>query len=114
VAMVTASIDLDVVATGSPEAPVLRTALEGARPNPFNPSTRISYSLASQGRILIGIYDPAGRLVRTLVDDVRDAGRYAATWDGIGNHGAPVASGTYFIRMETSEFRSVDRIVLLK
>ena len=73
--------------------------LERARPNPFNPSTSMPYTLASAGRVTARVYDAAGRLVRTLEDGHRAAGEHVATWDGRDDAGRAAASGTYFARV---------------
>ena len=64
-------------------------------PNPFNPSTQISFELADPGHVRLAIYDLRGRLVRMLVDEFRPAGRHTADWDGCDTEGRPQASGTY-------------------
>jgi hypothetical protein len=69
------------------------------RPNPFNPVTRVPYSLASAGRVTIKVFDVAGRLVRTMEDSVRPVGQYVAQWDGRDDHGIQLSSGTYFGRI---------------
>ncbi len=91
------------------------TRLGFARPNPFNPVTTIEYALAASGHVTIRVYDAAGRVVRTLVNGAADAGGYAATWDGTTDGGDRIASGVYFVRMETGDgFRSARKMVLLK
>jgi hypothetical protein len=85
-----------------------------ARPNPFNPTTRVTYELASAGRVSVRVYDIKGRLVRTLVDRFVAAGEHLATWDGINENGEPVASGVYFIRMETADAGITKKIVMVK
>ncbi len=97
-------------------APVAKVSfLAQNTPNPFNPTTTISYSLASAGRVTLRIYDVAGRLVRTLVDDDHaPAGSREATWDGRDNSGATVASGVYFYRLEAGSFVSTKKMLLLK
>jgi len=67
--------------------------LSNAYPNPFNPSTTITYSLPFSSHVLIVIYDLLGREVATLVNDVRMAGSEIITWDGIDKTGQSVASG---------------------
>ena len=67
-------------------------------PNPFNPVTTVSYSIAEEGPVEIVVYDVGGRIVRTLVDDLREAGRYSVPWDGRNDAGQPLASGVYFVR----------------
>ncbi|MCD6380276.1 T9SS type A sorting domain-containing protein, partial [bacterium] len=78
--------------------------LYGNFPNPFNPTTTIKFETKVKGHISIQIYDVAGRLVNTLVNDVREAGSHTETWNGINNRGASVASGVYFYRMDTKDY----------
>jgi len=83
-------------------------------PNPFNPTTTISFGLRERGAVSLKIYDAAGRLVRTLVDEVREAGTYRETWDGRNNRGTRVASGIYFYRMKTPGFVWSRKMALLR
>jgi hypothetical protein len=83
-------------------------------PNPFNPTTTIFFDVKAKGRVSIKIYNVAGQLVRTLVDDVMDAGSYSKEWKGTNNIGADVASGIYFYRMETKGFSATKKMVLLR
>ena len=83
-------------------------------PNPFNPSTTISFSLCDRGAVSLVIYDVAGRLVNVLVDDVMDAGTHDVTWDGRGNAGRTVASGVYFYRLSAGSFNETRKMVLLR
>jgi hypothetical protein len=83
-------------------------------PNPFNPSTTIKYDMKAKGLVTVRIYDVAGRLVRTLVNETKDAGAYSAVWDGRNNIGADVASGIYFYKMETSAFSATKKLVMLR
>ncbi len=78
-------------------------------PNPFNPMTTVSFSLPSAGHVRIGLYDVAGRLVRTLVDGTREAGQHQVTLDGTG-----LASGIYMVRMVSNGVDVTKRITLLK
>lgn len=79
-----------------PESVPLASTPVGIRPNPFNPSATIDYSLASKGNASLRVYDAAGRFVRTLVDGPVEPGSYAITWDGRDNAGHVLPSGTYF------------------
>jgi hypothetical protein len=63
-------------------------------PNPFNPSTNISYQLPEYARVSLKVYDILGREIVTLADGMKEAGAYIATFDG-SRH----ASGVYFVRM---------------
>ena len=96
--------------------PVLVTScLDQNYPNPFNPTTTIKYTLADRGHVSLRVYNVAGQLVRTLVDDVQtpDAVR-PVTWNGLNDSGQPVASGVYFCRLETKGFTQTKKLVLLK
>jgi hypothetical protein len=83
-------------------------------PNPFNPSTRIRYSLPNQAHVRLEIYDPLGKRVARLVDGVRDAGPNEAVWNGTGDSGAAVASGVYFYRLSTGRQVLTKKLLLLK
>jgi len=92
-----------------------RAALNQNVPNPFNPTTTITYDVPAEGvKISLKIYDATGRLVRTLVDESRSAGSHDVTWDGRDGFGAPVASGVYFYKMIAGTFVETRRMVLLK
>jgi hypothetical protein len=86
-------------------------------PNPFNPSTAISYQLQAASRVSLKVYDTAGRLVATLVEGWREAGTHEATFDGSG-----LASGFYLAKLEAVELSGsgatptirVQKLVLLK
>jgi len=86
--------------------------LNGNYPNPFNPSTEISFALPAQSRASLRIYDTAGRLVRTLVSGELDAGTHFVTWNGKTDSGNITASGVYFYRLDT-ERKSITRKMLL-
>ncbi len=83
-------------------------------PNPFNPSTVISYELANTETVTLGIYDVHGRLIRTLVSRAQNAGEYKIRWDGRDDRGSAVASGVYFYRLAAGSFVETRRMVLLK
>jgi hypothetical protein len=68
-------------------------------PNPFRPQTTIGFDVPSVGNVSLRIFDTAGRLVRTLVDEPRPAGSYGELWDGRSESGRPVAAGVYFYRL---------------
>jgi Peptidase family M28/FlgD Ig-like domain len=101
--------------TGTP-APSAPNALRLAQnlPNPFNPSTRISYSIASEGRVLLEVFDLAGRRVTTLVDATQSAGPHAADWNGRDSAGRNVASGLYLYRLSHADGSLSRRMVLAK
>ncbi|HQY20202.1 MAG TPA: T9SS type A sorting domain-containing protein [Ignavibacteria bacterium] len=78
-------------------------------PNPFNPSTVIKYDLPKEGFVKIKIYDLTGREIRSLVNEVKQAGSYSTVFNG-----ANLSSGVYFYKLETENFRQIKRMVLLK
>jgi hypothetical protein len=92
----------------------LTTALGCPRPNPFNPTATVEYSLAEGGRVALRVYDLAGRLVRTLVDAEQGPGEHRATWNGTTESGDRAATGVYFLRMEADGYRGEQKLVLLK
>ncbi len=68
-------------------------------PNPFNPSTRIHFSLQADADIVLSIYDLRGRSVTRLAAGAWPAGHHDVRWQGLDSDGAAVASGTYFARL---------------
>lgn len=91
-----------------------RPVLLQNRPNPFNPTTRIGFTLPAPGHVTLRVYSLEGRLVRTLVDDPRAAGPNEAVWDGRADDGTPSASGVYFYRFESGSTVETRRLVLSK
>jgi flagellar hook assembly protein FlgD len=83
-------------------------------PNPFNPSTTIEFGLKEGGHVSLRIYDAAGRLVRSLIDESRPAGRYSVDWDGKDRIGGRAASGVYFYRLMAGSFLETRKMVLLR
>ncbi len=92
-----------------------RNALSHAYPNPFNPVTKIAYSVRDAGPVTIDIYNVAGKVVRTLLDTELDAGATGyVVWDGSTDSGTTCASGVYFYRMTAPGFSESRRVVMLK
>ncbi|MCB1183807.1 S8 family serine peptidase, partial [bacterium] len=85
--------------SGSDDDLPSRTVLRAPVPNPFNPRTTLAFDLARPGRVGVHIFDLQGRLVRTLLDERRDAGPQAVVWDGRDDAGRAVASGSYLARL---------------
>jgi hypothetical protein len=69
-------------------------------PNPFNPSTTIRYQLSVAGKVTVKIYNLLGQEVRTLVNEVQNAGPHISIWNSQNDSGVGVASGVYFYRCE--------------
>lgn len=83
-------------------------------PNPFNPATRVRFALPAPARVRIDVVDPAGRRLRTLVDETRPAGEQAVTWDGTDDAGRALGSGVYLLRLQAGSAYDARRLVLLK
>jgi len=83
-------------------------------PNPFNPSTSITFSLPEPGNTRLEIYSANGRLVRVLVDGVSEAGVHRVMWDGRDAAGREMASGTYLCRLTIRDETLVRRMILVR
>ena len=83
-------------------------------PNPFNPTTTIKFDVRAKGHVSLKIYNVAGQLVKTMVNEVMDAGSYSREWTGTNNAGVKVASGVYFYNFEAESFKATKKMVLLR
>jgi hypothetical protein len=104
--------------TGTPTGVVdggFKNMLSQAYPNPFNPVTKIAYSVREAGPVTIDVYNVAGKVVRTLLDTKLEAGSsgYVA-WDGTGDAGERCASGVYFYRINAPNFSETKKMIMLK
>jgi hypothetical protein len=89
--------------------------LEQNYPNPFNPMTTIAFVLPIRDRISLKIYDALGREVRTLINNEEHAaGRSTIVWNGRNDAGRPVSSGTYFYTLIHGNFRTTNKMSLVK
>lgn len=78
-------------------------------PNPFNPATKINFSIPKQGFVSLKIYDITGRLISQLVNEMKSPGYYSVDFNA-----ANLASGAYFYRLESADFVDVKRMMLVK
>jgi hypothetical protein len=83
-------------------------------PNPFNPSTKIAYSMPQRGKLSIKIYNLRGELVCTLIDEAVAAGDDFVVWDGSDGNDQAVASGVYFYETRALGQVHVNKIALVK
>jgi hypothetical protein len=90
------------------------TQLRQNSPNPFNPTTSVRFDLSKQGKVRIDIYNVRGQLVKTLRNEVMEAGSHSVEWNGKSENGSKSASGVYFIRMQTENYRSMKKALMLK
>ncbi|MFH1680156.1 MAG: M20/M25/M40 family metallo-hydrolase [Candidatus Eisenbacteria bacterium] len=96
------------------ESPPLRLALRANRPNPFNPSTAIRFTLPRTSTVLLAVHDAAGRIVRVLENGALEAGEHERVWDGTSNAGLPAGSGVYFYRLTTGEGSRAGKMLLAR
>jgi hypothetical protein len=96
--------------------PIARADLLQNHPNPFNPTTNITFYVpdGSAQKVSLKIYDVTGALVKTVEDGVFPPGRYVRVWDGTNNRGNTVGSGIYFYQLREKNFVSTKKMVLLK
>ncbi|MFC1481739.1 T9SS type A sorting domain-containing protein, partial [Candidatus Neomarinimicrobiota bacterium] len=83
-------------------------------PNPFNPTTQIRFNVATTAPVRLAVYDLTGRLVTTLVHDVKQPGAYRIEWNGRDRLGRSLSSGVYFYVLEAGDFRATKKMLLLK
>ena len=92
--------------------------LYGNYPNPFNPSTTITYRLNKDSKVTLEIYNIKGQKVKTLVDKQQSAGYHTVMWNGKDNSGKAAASGLYFYKMtsegNSGDYTSTKKMILLK
>ncbi|MBC8367226.1 T9SS type A sorting domain-containing protein [bacterium] len=98
---------------GTPDVPVA-TELVGSHPNPFNPSTTITYALAQGGELQIRIFDLTGRRVATLWDGQQAAGNHELIWNGRDQNGHELSSGVYFLKFTAESYTQSQKLILLK
>jgi len=92
-----------------------RNELSFAHPNPFNPITKIAYSVKEAGPVTIEVYNVAGKVVKTLLDTELEAGAIGhVVWDGRGGSGEQCASGVYFYRIAAPGFTTSRKMIMLK
>jgi hypothetical protein len=102
----TASLSQDIIPT--------KHLLHQNFPNPFNPSTNISFKIANSSNISLVIYDVSGNLVRELKNGFVPAGEYNLTWDGRSATGQSVASGLYIYQLQSNSYIATKKMLMIK
>jgi len=90
------------------------TALLGNYPNPFNPSTTISYSMKSIAPVVLEIYNLKGQKVRTLVNGIQTEGKHSVVWNGCDDRGNSIGSGVYLYKLRVDGTSFHQKMLLLK
>jgi hypothetical protein len=88
--------------------------LYSAYPNPFNPSTTISYDIAAETEIRLSVFNSLGQHIRTLAQGTAIRGHHVVTWDGRSDMGISTASGLYFVRLESPLYTATQKIMMIK
>jgi hypothetical protein len=97
-----------------PDAPKV-TILKQNSPNPFNPLTNIRFDIAEkESDVKVEIFNLKGQLVKTVVNEKLQQGRYNIQWNSKDNSSRNVSSGVYFIRMNSGSYKSTKKMLLLK
>ena len=102
----------DITGDDTPDALVY--SLRQNYPNPFNPSTTIKFSIANKGHVSLKVYNVAGQLVSTLVNEVLEAKSHDIPWNGTNDLGSSVASGVYFYKLKADDYESTKKMILLR
>ncbi len=95
-------------------APHAGLTLAGASPNPFNPLTRVTFTVDRPQAIRLSVFDTSGRRIAVLADQVFPAGTHGATWDGTDASGARMPSGSYVARLEGEDGNRTLKLMLVK
>ena len=90
------------------------TKLHNNFPNPFNPSTTISFDVEKEGVVSIMIYNIRGQKIKTLINESYTAGEFSVKWEGKDDWDREVTSGVYFYQMTIDDYKSIKRMVLMK
>ena len=110
----TLTIDVSKLNVNDSEPIPEKFALHANYPNPFNPTTTISYDLPEQSRVTLGIYDLLGKKIKTLINQSQDAGNKMAVWDGTDEFSRPVSAGVYLYQIQAGDFIQTRKMLLLK
>jgi FlgD Ig-like domain len=93
----------------------LENSFDGIYPNPFNPTTTISFSVTQTSSFVnLEVFNIKGEKVKLLVNDQFPAGQHSIVWNGEDESGKPVASGVYYCQMQCGDFQAVKKMILLK
>ncbi|MEA1971775.1 MAG: carboxypeptidase regulatory-like domain-containing protein [Candidatus Cloacimonadota bacterium] len=101
-------------AIGDDDISVFTTTLVGNYPNPFNPTTTINFTLASEADVKLYIYNVLGQKVRQFDKKMLIAGHHSIVWNGTNQQNKQVGSGIYFYRLEAGKFIQTKKMIMIK
>jgi len=78
-------------------------------PNPFNPITTFRYSIPTESKVIINVYDMLGNEIETLINEEKSAGTYEITW-----YAENLPSGVYFYQLKAGSFTESKKMILMK
>ena len=104
----------NVVVNVNNEIIPLLTELKQNCPNPFNPETKISFSIPEYSKVDLSIYNIKSQKVKELVKNQLSAGQHSVIWDGKDNHNNPVSSGIYLYKLKTNNYEKTKKMILLR
>ena len=91
-----------------------KAGLLGNYPNPFNPTTSISFVLPNNSFVNLDVYNMKGQKVRSLAGGSFTAGQHSIVWNGRDDNGSAVSSGVYFYRITTNEYTETKKMIMIK
>jgi hypothetical protein len=103
----------DALSVGKNSTPS-RFVLHQNYPNPFNPTTIIRFDIPARSHVRLEVFNILGSLVKTLLDEGKDAGSYSITWDGTDNNGTLLPSELYFYRLRSRHLCQIQKALLIK
>lgn len=83
-------------------------------PNPFNPTTLISYNLPEASQVSMTVYDMMGRQVKSLIQEFQPAGNHSVIWNATNDNGDLMSGGMYFYQIKAGSFLQTHKMILLK
>ena len=104
----------DMVSLEFDNKPPSSFALHPNYPNPFNPSTIISYSIPENADVMLTIYDMRGRMIKSLVNEHQAIGRYSIEWNATDDYGSNVGAGVYIYQLRSGNKTISQKMVLMK
>jgi hypothetical protein len=111
------TMPIDAIDDNEPLAVVNRFELKANYPNPFNPSTTISYLLpiiSGDHNVSLAIFNQLGQKVRTLVNEMQGPGQHQISWNGLDDNGFHVASGVYFYQLKYGDYTATRKMLLVR
>ena len=108
------AITMSETLSGEDTELVAMTNLNNNYPNPFNPTTTISYNLAADGNVSLDVYNVKGQKVKSLLNAKQTSGEHSVVWNGKDDSGKNLTSGVYFYKLQSGNYVSTKKMLLLK